>query len=216
VSAASGEDRRKVFASVEAIGRIGERWSEYIRRRERRLVLARSLIFGGLVFFVLTSVVVAYLVSQYDWAYFVAHRDQYVPYFGLSILLGMATLVASYIVLRRRTESKFRELSDLIGQLKADKEGHEEAWKALAATRKMLEVLPEVARPRTTDALVYGLIAFVLAAVVAKAPIGLLAGIAVFLYFRYEGRRTYETELSRLEEQRKVFEERMQSFAQSL
>lgn len=210
------EGRREIFASVEAIGRIGGRWSEAIRRKERRLVLARSFIYAGLIFFVLTSALVAYLVSLYDWDYFVLHRGLFTPYFEAIAILGVGTLVVSYFVLSRRTETKFRELSDLISQLKPGKDGYEEAWKALAATKKMLDVLPEIARPKTQDALIYGLVAFVLGAIVARATFGLIVGVAVYLYFRYEGRKTYEFELSRLDEQRRIFEERMQSFAQSL
>ena len=205
-----------MMASVEAIGRISARWSDYIRRREQHLVLAKSFLYGGLVFFVMVSALVAYVVSEYDLAYFIAHRDAFTPYFETSLILGLATLLGSYFILGRRTRSRIGELSDLVDQLKGGKEGHEEAWKALAATKKMLEVLPEVARPRSQDALVFGLIAFVIATILARAPIGVLVALAVFLYFRYEGRRTYETELSRLEEQRKIFEEKMQTFAQTL
>lgn len=216
MSQGGAEDRREIMASVEAIGRIGERWSDHIRRRERRLVVAKAFLYGGLVFFALVSAVVAYVASEYDFTYFVSHRDSFVPYFEVSILLGVATLAASYLVLRRRAESKFGELSQIMDQLKEGEGGHGEAWRALAATRKMLDVLPEIARPRSQDALVYGLLAFALSAIVARAVIGIAVGLVIFLYFRYEGRRTYETELSRLEAQKKIFEERMQSFASTL
>ena len=212
----SDEGGREIFASVEAIGRIGSRWSEYLMRRERRLVVAKSLVYGGVVFFVLVAAVIAYAVSQYDITGLLAHKGDFVPYFEAAVFTGVATVVASLVVLNRRTEPKLKEVSELVEQLKAGPGGHEEAWKALAATRKMLDILPEIARPKTQDALVYGLLSFVLAAIVARAPIGIAVGLAVFLYFRYEGQKTYQTELSRLEEQRKIFEEKMQSFAQTL
>lgn len=210
------QHKREIMASVEAIGRIGSRWSRYIKRREKRLVLAKSFLYGGLVFFALVSALVAYVASENDFAYFIAHREEFVPYFEASILLGLATLALSHFILSRRVEFKVRDLSELVDQLKEGSEGHEEAWRALASTKKMLDVLPEIARPRTQDALVYGLVAFAMAAVIARAPAGLLVGLAVFLYFRHEGMRTYQTELSRLEEQRRIFEEKMRSFAETL
>lgn len=204
------------MASMEAIGRIGARWSQHIERRGKHLALAKAFLYGGLVFFVLTSALVAYVSSEYDFSYFIIHRDLFVPYFEASILLGLGTLAASYIVLGRRTESRVGELSELVEQLKGSKGGHEEAWSALAATKKMLDVLPEIARPKSQDALVFGLIGFVVTAIFARATVGILVGLAVFLYFRYEGMKTYQTELTRLEEQRKIFEEKLQSFAQTL
>lgn len=216
MSSPPDEGRREIFASVEAIGRISSRWSDNLKRKEKHLVIAKSLVYGGVVFFALISTIVAYVVSQYDWTYFVVHQDDFAPYFQISIVAGIVTLVGSYLILNKRTESKVRELSDLVNQLKAGKAGHEEAWNALAATKKMLDILPEIARPKSQDALVYGLIGFAIAGIVARATVGILVGLAVFLYFRYEGRKTYETELSRLEEQRRVFEAKMQSFTESL
>lgn len=205
-----------MMASVEAIGRISSRWSEYLRRRGKHLAVAKALVYGGVVFFVLVSAMVAYVASEHDLAYFVTHRDDFVPYFGASIVIGLGTVMASYFVLNRRTVAKVGELSGLVEELKGAKGGHEEAWRALAATKKMLDVLPEIARPKSQDALVYALVAFALSTAVATAPIGIIVGLVVFLYFRHEAVRTYETELSRLEEQRKIFEQKMQSFAQSL
>ncbi len=216
MGAIADEGRREVFASVEAIGRIGSRWSDYLRRRERHLVIAKSLVYGGLIFFLLVAAVISYVASEYDIAYFVAHKEQFVPYFEVAILIGVGTVVASLAILNRRTESRMREVSELVNQLKGGAGGHEEAWKALAATRKMLDALPEIARPRTQDALIYGLLSFVLVAIVARPVVGVAVALVIFLYFRYEGTKTYQTELSRLEEQRKVFEEKMQVFTQSL
>jgi hypothetical protein len=181
-----------------------------------RLVIAKAFLFGVLVFFVIDAVVVAYVVYvlQHNLSYFASHSE-FNPYFGASVVLGVATSVASYFPLRKRTETRIRELSDLIDQLKSPA-GHEEASNALLATRKMLEALPEIAKPRYQDALVLGLIAFLVVTLTPLAAVGLFVGLAVFLYFRYEAKRTYERELASLDNQRKTFEEKMDSFAQTL
>jgi len=191
-------------------------WSEYLRRRQMRLVIAKAFLFGVLVFFVIDAAVVVYVVYilQHNLSYFASHSE-FNPYFGASVVLGVATSVASYFPLRKRTETRIRELSDLIDKLMSPA-GQEEASNALAATRKMLEALPEIAKPRYQDALVLGLIAFLLVTMTPLAAVGLFVGLAVFLYFRYEAKRTYERELASLDNQRKVFEEKMDSFAQTL
>ena len=62
----------------------------------------------------------------------------------------------------------------------------------------------------------YAALTFLIAFFASYTLEGIFVALAVFLYFRWEGRKNYERELAKLEEQRKVFEEKMQSFAQSL
>ncbi len=216
MSVAPVEDRGGLASSIDAIGRVSAKWSEYIQRREMRLRVAKAFLYGGLVFFVMAAGLAAYVVSQYSQPYFLSHIYDYSSYWASSILLGVITIVGSFVVLRRRSLMRFKELSGLFDQISSSKGGHEEASNALAATRKMLEVLPEIARPRYEEPLAYAALASLIATLASFAAVGLFVAVAVFLYFRWEGRRNYEKELARLEEQRKVFEEKMQSFVQTL
>lgn len=83
-------------------------------------------------------------------------------------------------------------------------------------TERMLELLPQLVRKRNQDALLFGIAAFVIASVLARPPIGILVGTIVWLYFRYETNRTYEGQISKIEEQRMIFERRKEEFLKNL
>ena len=46
--------------------------------------------------------------------------------------------------------------------------------------------------------------------------VAILVGAVVWLYFRYETRKAYEQEMSKFEEQKRIFEQRKKDFIVSL
>jgi len=87
---------------------------------------------------------------------------------------------------------------------------------ALSLTDKIFTLLPEMARKRDQDSLLFGVAAFVFALFGGNFAVAILVGVIVWLYFRYEFRRTYEQEISKFGEQKRVFEQRKKDFIESL
>jgi len=88
---------------------------------------------------------------------------------------------------------------------------------AFSLTDQILTVLPEVARKRTLDSLLFGLGAFILALLVSQnLGIAVLVGAAVGLYSAYETKRSYERQISKFEEQKKNYEQRKDDFLATL
>jgi hypothetical protein len=113
------------------------------------------------------------------------------------------------------------ELSSLIAEMKAeqrlDRESKGAAERALSIADKVTMILPGVVRKRSLDSLLIGLVAFMIAAFVARSlPIAIAAGVLIWLYFRYEGKKTYEKETSKLDAQRMLFEQRKKDFEEAL
>jgi hypothetical protein len=137
------------------------------------------------------------------------------------LLAGGICGVVAYVFLGRRENPKLRELSELIARTKATRgtgDGGAQGitGSALLETEKILELLPQLVRTRNQDSLLFGLVAFVVASILARPPIGILVGVIVWLYFRYETNRTYDRQLAKIEEQRRIFELRKEEFLRNL
>ena len=88
---------------------------------------------------------------------------------------------------------------------------------ALSLADKIVTLLPELVRKRNQDSLLFGVVAFIVAALVGRnIAVAILVGAMVWLYFSYETRKTYEQEISKFEEQKRVFEQRKKDFIDTL
>ena len=88
---------------------------------------------------------------------------------------------------------------------------------ALYLADKILTLLPEQVRKRGQDSLLFGVVAFIVAEIVGRnLAVAILVGAIVWLYFRYEFTKTYEQEMSKLEEQKRVFEKRKKDFMETM
>ena len=145
---------------------------------------------------------------------------------GAAGISGLASGFATYFILRRRHNAQLKELSSLIIEMKTEEEqakkmngqsaggitGH-----ALYLAEKILTLLPELVRQRNRDSVLFGIVAFVLVLIFGEnLGVAFLAGIIVWLYFRYKNKKTYEAEISKFEEQKRVFEQRKKDFMESL
>ena len=81
----------------------------------------------------------------------------------------------------------------------------------------MFALLPVLVRKRSLDSLLFGVVAFILGSIIGhNGAVGILVGVIVWLYFRYEFGKTYEGEIAKLGQQKSLFEQRKREFLESL
>ena len=211
-----------IRVSLDSIIGISERWLSFLSRRQRRVRLAQAFLTTVLVCVGSVAVVLAVVLEQDSLAYFPAHPGTTFIVLASLLLAGVICGVVAYVLLGRRENPKLRELAELIARTRATRgTGDGEAAQgitgsALLETEKILELLPQLVRTRNQDSLLFGLVAFVVASILARPPIGILVGVIVWLYFRYETNRTYDRQLSKIEEQSRIFEQRKEEFLRNL
>jgi multisubunit Na+/H+ antiporter MnhC subunit len=155
---------------------------------------------------------------------------------GSAIAAGLICGFGTYFLLKRKHGAGLKEISSLIMEMKKKIGENQQAQKntsvdsanntgagkgitvdALSLADKIMALLPEIVRKRNQDSLLFGAIAFVIAAIVGhNAAIAILVGAIVWLYFRYETKKKYEQEIAKLEDQKKLFEQRKREFLETL
>ena len=82
---------------------------------------------------------------------------------------------------------------------------------------KIVTVLPELVRKRKHDSLLFGAVAFIVTNVVASNfVVAIIVGVLVWLYVRHRTKKTYEHEMSKYQEQKRIFEQRKKDFIDTL
>jgi hypothetical protein len=120
-----------------------------------------------------------------------------------------------------------KDLSSLVTEMKRkmevqhrDKEnynGEGITKDALSLADKIMTLLPELVRKRILDSLLFGAVAFIVANVVSQdLLVAITVGVLVWLYVRHRTKKTYEQELSKIEEQKRAFEQRKKDFVDML
>ena len=173
--------------------------------------------------------VLGFVVSQYGWPYLtVLFQDRNLAYSlaGTVLLAGLISGFATYFLLKRKHDARLKELSSLITEMKKIEEEQQKVnagggegitEDALSLADKIVTLLPELVRRRNQDSLLFGVVAFIVAALVGRnIAVAILVGAMVWLYFSYETRKTYEQEISKFEEQKRVFEQRKKDFIETL
>jgi ABC-type multidrug transport system fused ATPase/permease subunit len=126
--------------------------------------------------------------------------DYLLAAFLVAIVIGVAAGITMFTI-RRQRGFKFAELGDLLNKMKQGRASSEDGLRlmdvmhqaSLTAKKQMLDLAFE-----------YGVAAFVLVSVIGlNAGFGALAGVIVYLYFRFEAIREYEREDERYEESKK-------------
>ncbi len=126
--------------------------------------------------------------------------------FTAALIIGGGAGFTTWIV-RRKRGFKFAELGDLLSRMKQGKASAEDGIRLMDT---MHQVALAVRKRRLDSAFEYGIVAFALVALVGmNAGIGALAGVVVYLYFRFEALREYEKGEDRYEESKKQL---LQSF----
>ncbi|MDQ3888654.1 MAG: hypothetical protein M3251_05210, partial [Thermoproteota archaeon] len=88
---------------------------------------------------------------------------------------------------------------------------------ALSLAEKIVMLLPELVRKRKHDSILFGAVAFIVTnAVVSNFLVAIIVGVLVWLYVRHRTKKTYELEMSKYQEQQRVFEQRKKDFIDTL
>jgi hypothetical protein len=193
--------------------------------------LASAFLTGFLVF--LVSAAFSFIVTQS--AHFVETNSTHLQIqflqspnlafalVGASALAGLAAGTVTYLFLKRRHEARLRELSTLTREMRNEAQqanvasSHGVTDNALSLLDKIMMILPEIVRKRNQDSLLFGVVAFLVAAIVVHSlEISVVVGAMIWLYFRYETRKTYQREIRKLEEQGRVFEQRKKELVETL
>ncbi len=120
--------------------------------------------------------------------------------FVLGIVIAAVAGLSTYAI-RRRRGFKFTELGVLLNKMKQGGATSEDGFRLMDAVRQA----SLVAKKRKMDsAFKYGVVAFAIVALIGlNAAIGALAGVIVYLYFRFEALREHEKEERRYEDSKK-------------
>ena len=120
--------------------------------------------------------------------------------FSIAVVIGAAAGLVTYLI-RRRRGFKFVELGVLLSRMKAGGASSEDGLRLMDA---MHQAATAVKKRRLDSAFEYGVVAFALVALIGlNAGIGALAGVIVYLYFRFEALREYERGEERYEDSKR-------------
>jgi hypothetical protein len=207
--------RQEIESSLRSIVESADKWLERLKRRQQRIRLATAFLTTVLAFVIFAASVLFVLLLE---GKFVPGPPppQFFPLVGLSGIVALVCGAASYFLLKRKHEAELKNLETLVVQMKKEREGGT-TTDALSLADKIISLLPTLVRKRSQDSLIYGVVAFLLSLALVRFPPGaLLIGVIVWLYFRHENIKTYEKEISRFDEQRRVFEQRKKDFLETL
>jgi ABC-type multidrug transport system fused ATPase/permease subunit len=121
--------------------------------------------------------------------------------FLASIAIAAGAGIVTYLI-RRRRAFKFAELGVLVAKMKQGGASSEDGLHLMDA---MHQAAFAVRKRRLTSAFEYGVVAFAIVTILGlNAGIGALAGVVVYLYFRYEALREYERGEERYENSKRA------------
>jgi len=121
--------------------------------------------------------------------------------FLASIAIAAGAGLVTYM-LRRRRAFKFADLGVLVGKMKQGGASSEDGLRLMDA---MHQAAFAVRKTRLTTAFEYGVVAFAIVTILGlNAGFGALAGVIVYLYFRYEALREYERGEERYENSKRA------------
>ena len=226
--------RQEIQSSLNSIVESSDKWIERLRRREFRVRLAGSVLTGSLVFMAVGAAIFGFFLSQVDINFeeIDTFFEQQSLAFQLSLvgsaaIAGLVSGIATYFLLKGKHDARMKDLSSLIAEMKrktneqqknANVGGGEGITKeALSLAEKIVMLLPELVRKRKHDSLLFGAVAFIVTnAVVSNFIVAIIVGVLVWLYVRHRTKKTYEHEMSKYEEQKRVFEQRKKDFIETL
>jgi hypothetical protein len=234
--------RQEIKSSLNSTVEIADRWLKRIRRRQLQVRIITTLLtiflvfFGTLIFDAIILVFSANLVSMSGPTigsnfnnYIVQHPGILFSLVGPAFLTAPISGIVVYLLLRWRHNSQLKELASLTTQMKKKLEDYDRQQikspisdqgfieYSFSLMDRILTLLPEIVRKRNTDSLLFGVVAFILGSIVANSGgVGLVVGVLVWLYFRHETKKSYEREIAKFEEQKKIYEKRKNDFLETL
>ena len=223
--------RQEIQSSLNSIVESSDKWLERLRRREFRVRLAGSFLTGSLVLVAVGAAILGFFLSQGEDIDAFFEQQSLAFQFslaGAAAIAGLISGIATYFLLKRKHDTRMKDLSSLIAEMKkktneqqqnnANVGGGEGITKeALSLAEKIVTVLPELVRKRKHDSLLFGAVAFIVTnVVVSNFVVAIVVGVLVWLYVRHRTKKSYEHEMSKYEEQKRVFEQRKKDFIDTL
>lgn len=219
--------REEIQSSLTWIVESSDKWLERLRTREFRVRLASSFLMGSLILVAIGAGIIGFFLTQGEDIDAFFEQQSLAFQFamaGSAAIAGLISGIATYFVLRRKHNARMKDLSLLIAEIKkkdaqhSANTGSEGITKdALSLAEKIVTLLPELVRKRKHDALLFGAVALIITNVVFNNLLaGVVVGALVWLYVRHLTKKTYEQEMSKYEEQKRVFEQRKRDFVDTL
>ena len=226
--------RQEIQSSLNSIVESSDKWLERLRRREFRVRLAGSFLTGSLVLMAVgAAAILGFYLSQGEEIDDDFFEQQSLAFqfslLGAAAAAGLISGILTYFFLKRKHDTRMKDLSSLITEMKkktneqqqqqnANVGGGEGITKeALSLAEKIVTLLPELVRKRKHDSLLFGAVAFIVTnVVVSNFVVAIIVGVLVWLYVRHRTKKSYEHEMSKYEEQKRVFEQRKKDFIDTL
>ena len=224
--------RQEIQSSLNSIVESSDKWLERLRRREFRVRLAGSFLTGSLVLMAVgAAAILGFYLSQGEEIDDFFEQQSLAFQFslvGAAAAAGLISGILTYFFLKRKHDTRMKDLSSLITEMKkktneqqqnnANVGGGEGITKeALSLAEKIVTLLPELVRKRKHDSLLFGAVAFIVTnVVVSNFVVAIIVGVLVWLYVRHRTKKSYEHEMSKYEEQKRVFEQRKKDFIDTL
>jgi uncharacterized membrane protein (DUF106 family) len=227
--------RQEIQSSLNSIVESSDKWLERLRRREFRVRLAGSFLTGSLVLMAVgAAAILGFYLSQGEEIDDDFFEQQSLAFqfslLGAAAIAGLISGILAYFFLKRKHDTRMKDLSSLITEMKkktneqqqqqnnANVGGSEGITKeALSLAEKIVTLLPELVRKRKHDSLLFGAVAFIVTNfVIDNLVVAIIVGVLVWLYVRHRTRKSYEHEMSKYEEQKRVFEQRKKDFIDTL
>ena len=227
--------RQEIQSSLNSIVESSDKWLERLRRREFRVRLAGSFLTGSLVLMAVgAAAILGFYLSQGEEIDDFFEQQSLAFQFslvGAAAAAGLISGILTYFFLKRKHDTRMKDLSSLIAEMKkktneqqqqqqnnANVGGGEGITKeALSLAEKIVTLLPELVRKRKHDSLLFGAVAFiVINVVISNLVVAIIVGVLVWLYVRHRTKKSYEHEMSKYEEQKRVFEQRKKDFIDTL
>jgi uncharacterized membrane protein (DUF106 family) len=225
--------RQEIQSSLNSIVESSDKWLERLRRREFRVRLAGSFLTGSLVLMAVgAAAILGFYLSQGEEIDDDFFEQQSLAFqfslLGAAAIAGLISGILTYFFLKRKHDTRMKDLSSLIAEMK--KKTNEQQQKnanvgdgggitkeALSLAEKIVTLLPELVRTRKHDSLLFGAVAFIVTNfVVSNFVVAIIVGVLVWLYVRHRTKKSYEHEMSKYEEQKRVFEQRKKDFIDTL
>jgi len=189
------ESGRRNGQKLDDIVRDADEYYTYLKRKHVHETRLDVVVVGLVVWFASFAAIGFSALALYGrMIYYVAVA------FSIAVVIGAAAGLVTYLI-RRRRGFKFAELGALLSRMKVGGASSEDGLRLMDA---MHQAATAVKKRRLDSAFEYGVVAFALVALIGlNAGIGALAGVIVYLYFRFEALREYERGEERYEDSKR-------------
>lgn len=225
--------RQEIQSSLNSIVESSDKWLERLRRREFRVRLAGSFLTGSLVLMAVgAAAILGFYLSQGEEIDDFFEQQSLAFQFsllGAAAAAGLISGILTYFFLKRKHDTRMKDLSSLITEMKKKTNEQQQnnanvvgggegiTKEALSLAEKIVTLLPELVRKRKHDSLLFGAVAFIVTnVVVSNLVVAIIVGVLVWLYVRHRTKKSYDHEMSKYEEQKRVFEQRKRDFIDTL